>query len=921
MLFFDQLRLRLQTLFRRERSAQHLDDELQFHLDQQAAENIAGGMGPQDARDAASRTFGNRTLVTEDTRTTWGWIWLDHILKDVRFALRQLAKTPGFTATAILTLALGIGANAAIFTLVHAVLLKNLPVVDPNTLVRLGNTNECCVNSGTNGDSGNNSLFSTEAYVRLKKNLSEFDELAAIQAGYSYRPIVIRRDGSQENARSVMGEFVSGNYFRAFGLLPNTGRLFLDSDDRAGAPPTAVMSYELWQHHYGGDPSIVGSTFWINTKPVTLVGVAPKGFYGDRLTSTPPDFYLPIESMPSLANVPYVHDSNVKWLYIIGRIKPGIPVPGLQQKVSALVQQSLAETKTFADEQNKKLLPKTHVVLTPGGSGIQALQEEYASNLRLLMAVSGLVLLIACGNIANLLLVRGMRRKLEMSIRTALGAARSRIVRQLLTESILLAVLGGIAGLVVAYAGAQLLIALAFPSAQNVPIDARPSLLVLAFAFGLSLLTGCLFGVAPAWMAAKTEPADALRTGTRGSTSGTSLLQRGLVIAQAAISLLLIVGAGLFSQSLRKLQSSDLKLDSTNRYIIHINPQAAGYSQRQLEALYRTIDERFHALPGIQDVGLATYTPMEDNNWSTGIMIQGQPDPHNNASFVKASPEFFDSVGTRVLMGRGIGPQDTSTAPGVAVVNKTFVKNFFPAGTNPIGHHFGGDGPDSAGDFQIVGVVEDTVYVTPRWKDHRMFFVPMMQRAASDKDPIENDTALYAGAVVVRTQAPVANMEQLARQTLSEINPNLAVVKFQTFNQQIADQFNDDRLVARLTALFGGLALLLATIGLYGLTAYTVARRASEIGIRMALGANPAGVTAMVLRGALRQTLVGLLIGVPAALLCVRLVESQLYEIKGMDYTVLLIAILTLAAASALAGFLPARRAALTDPAHTLRTE
>jgi predicted permease len=921
MAWTQSLWLKLQTLFRRRRAVHELDDELQFHLEQQIAENIAAGMTPQEARYAAMKNFGNRTLLNEDARATWGWTWLDQFAQDLRFAFRQLAKTPGFTATAILTLALGIGANAAIFTLVHAVLLKNLPVTDPKTLIRLGRNNDCCVNSGTSDD-GDYSLFSTATYELLKSNVPEFEDLAAMQAGFTYRPVTVRHDGSQENARSVMGEFVSGNYFRTFGLRPQAGRLFLDSDDVPGAPPVAVMSYELWQHTYGGDPSIIGSTFWVNTKPVTLAGVAPQGFYGDRLTSTPPDFYLPIESMPSLASVPYVHDSNANWLYFIGRVKPGTSLPALQQRVSILVQQSLAETRAFAEEQNKKILPKVHVVLTPGGSGIRALQEEYASNLRLLMAVSGLVLLIACANIANLLLVRGMRRKLELSVRTALGAARSRIVRQLLTESVLLAILGGLAGIIVAYAGAQLLLALAFPGAQGVPIDARPSIPVLAFAFALSLLTGCLFGVAPAWLAAKTEPADALRSGTRGSTTGASLVQRGLVIAQAALSLMLLVGAGLFSQSLHKLQSMDLKLDPTNRYIIHINPQAAGYSQTQLEALYRIVEQRFHALPAVKNVGIATYTPMEDNNWGTGIQIQGQSETKGDgASFVKVSPEYFDSVGTKVIIGRPIGPQDTPTSHAVSVVNETFVKDYFPPGTNPIGHHFGGGGPDSAGDFEIVGVVEDTVYQSVRWKDHRMFFYPMMQRLASDKSPIEDDTSLYAGAVVIQTAAPASNMEQLTRQTLAEINPNLAVVKFQTFDQQIADRFNDDRLVTRLTSLFGALALLLATLGLYGLTAYTVARRTPEIGIRMALGAHPSGVVTMVMRGALSQTLVGLAIGIPAALICVRFIESQLYEIKTVNLTVLLVSVFTLAAASAIAGLIPARRAANTDPAQTLRTE
>ncbi|HEY6126773.1 MAG TPA: ABC transporter permease [Candidatus Acidoferrum sp.] len=912
--------LRLQTLVSREKFRGELDREMDFHLDEQIAENVTAGMNPEEARCAAIKSFGNRTLVKEETRDTWGWIWLEQITQDVRYAARQLRKTSGFTTTAILTLALGIGANAAIFSLVNAVLMKNLPVADPKTLLRIGDSNDCCVNQG-GPDDGNYALFSTEVYEQLKENLPEFADLAAMQAGFGFRPVIARRDKSRENARSVMGEFVSGNYFRTFGLQAIAGRLISDTDDVKGAPMVAVMSYEMWKRSYAGEASVIGSTFWINTKAVTIAGIAPAGFYGDRLSSAPPDFYFPIETMPELANVPYVHDPNSDWLYIIGRLKPGVQTGALQEKVSALVKNSLRQTKKFSSEQDKKFLAKVHVVLAPGGAGIQALQEQYASNLRMLMAVSGLVLLIACANIANLLLVRGMRRKVEMSVRTALGAARGRIVRQLLTESVLLAGLGGIAGLAVAFVGTRMLLTLAFPGAQSLPIQASPSAAVLAFACALSLLTGILFGLVPAWIAGQAEPADALRGGARMTTMQASLLQRGLVVLQAALSLVLLVGAGLFSQSLNKLQNTNLKLDSKNRYVVHINPQAAGYTQRQLEALYRTMEQRFHALPGVKSVGISSYTPMEDNNWSNSIQVQGQPDPHKRASVVRVNPEYFNSVGTHVVMGRGVGVQDTATAPAVAVVNETFVKNYFPAGSNPIGGHFGSPGPNSSGDFEIVGVVDDTVYTTARWRNHRMYFLPMMQRAPSDKDPIDQDTSLYAGAVVVETQGPMNNMEEMAQRTLSEINPNLAVVRFQTFEQQIAERFNDDRLVARLTALFGGLALLLATIGLYGVTAYTVARRASEIGIRMAMGAQRSGVIAMVMRRAMSQTALGLAIGIPAALLCARFIETQLFEVKAANAGVLVLSVVTLVAASSLAGLVPARRAASIDPAQTLRTD
>ena len=515
-----------------------------------------------------------------------------------------------------------------------------------------------------------------------------------------------------------------------------------------------------------------------------------------------------------------------------------------------------------------------------------------------------------------------MNRRAEMSIRTALGAARTRIVRQLLTESLVLAVISGLAGLIVAYAGTRMLLAMAFPGAQNVPIEASPSGVVLAFAFGLSLLTGVIFGVAPAWITANVNPADALRTGTRTTATGASLLQRGLVVLQAALSLVLLVGAGMFIRSLDKLQHIDLKLDSTNRYIVHINPQAAGYGASQLEPLYRTIEARFHAIPGVKNVGLSTYTPMEDNNWGEGIQIQGQPNIHAGASDVMVSPEYFDSVGTRVTMGRGVGIQDTPTAPIVAVVNDFFVKKFFKPGENPIGHHFGSPGPVSSSDFEIVGVVENTAYTDARWKDHTMYFVPLLQRPASRKSPIDKDESLYAGALVIQTDRPMDNMQSLARQTLAAINPNLTVVKFQTFDEQIADRFTQDRMIAQLMTLFSILALLLATLGLYGVTAYTVARRTSEIGIRMALGANRSSVVGMIMRGAMLQTAIGLcLIGIPVAWFCVRYIQSQLYETKGMDFTVLAIATLTLTAAAAAAGLIPAHRAASTNPSQALRTE
>jgi len=849
------------------------------------------------------------------------------LLQDLAYALRQLRKTPGFTAIVLLTLALGIGANSAIFTLINAILLHNLPVTDPKTLIRLGDQDQCCVNSGWN-DKGDYSLFATDTYYMFKKNLPEFEELAAMESGYAWRPLTLRRAESQTVAKSVVATFVSGNYFRTFGLSPAAGRLFIDSDDQKGAPITLVMTYDAWQQDYAGDPGIIGSSFYVNTKPATVIGVTPKGFYGDRIDTNPPKYFLPMNSMDGVAGAPYFTDPDTSWAYIIGRIKPGTSLPALQAKVSTLLKQLFAPLKTFTDQRAQKVLPRTHVVLTPGGGGIQNMQDNYKDHLKLLQWIAALVLLVACANIANLLLVRGMSRRAELSIRSALGAQRMRIVRQLLTESVLLSVMGGLVGLAVSYLGAHALLVLAFPDQHNMPITASPSPLVIIFAFALSLVTGVLFGLAPALLAARTQPAETLRSNARTTAHGASWVQRGLVVLQAALSLVLLVAAGLFAQSLSKAQNVDMKLDATNRYIAHINPQAAGYKNTEVEPLYQTIVDRFHAIPGVLKVGLSTYTPMEDNNWSSGVKVQGEQDINKGASWVKGTAEYFDSVGTRVVMGRGFTLQDTMNAPPVAVVNQEFVKQFFGK-KNPIGHRFGFSGPGQAGKdgaHEIVGVVEDTTYTSVYWKDHAMYFLPLTQRAgmANDPDPdnaIEKDLSTFAGALVIQTAHPVPGFEKTVADTLASINPNLTIVKFQTFQQQIDDKFIEERLIARLTTMFGLLALLLAAIGLYGVTAYTVVRRTPEIGIRMALGAARSRVIGGVMRAAMLQAVAGLAVGVPVAIFCVRYVKSQLYEITSVNVPVMAIAIGVLVLTAAIAGIIPARRAASIDPARALRIE
>lgn len=847
---------------------------------------------------------------------------MNQLMQDINFAVRQLRKSPGFTFTAILTLALGIGANAAIFTLVHAVLLQNLPISDPKTLIRVGDTDDCCVNGGT-PDANDYSLFSYDLYRHLRDNTPEFDQLAAMQSGTGYGSVTASSSQPGALPKALSREYVSGNYFQTLGIKPYAGRLLAPTDDVDGAPMAAVMSYQTWQRDYAADPNVVGSTFTLNTNPVTIIGITPPAFYGDRMTSTPPDFYLPMVMEPVMAPSSLLHKQELNWVYLLGRIKPGTQLAPLQAKMSGSLRGFLSQLALYKRADEQKNLAQSHVILTPGGIGIANMQQRYGKGLKFLMWTSALVLLIACANIANLVLVRGIARRAETSIRIALGAQRKRLIRQTLTESVVLSCIGGLAGLAVAYAGTKLLLAMAFPRATNLPIHGSPSPAVLAFAFALSLITGLIFGIAPAWITSHSDPAEALRGANRSTSDKSGWVQRSLVVLQAALSLILLVGAGLMAKSLNNLENQNFGVETENRIVIHINPDTAGYKTDQLEGLYRQIDENLRALPGVQKVALSLYTPLEGNNYGEGVYIQGRPEPGANArigaSWVRIGPEFFDIVGHHVLRGRGITEHDTATSVPVAVVNQAFVKKFFTNGEDPIGVHFGVSGVKSSGDFEIVGVVSDVKYNDVRNPTRAMYFRPLLQVQHTDS---ANDTGnLFAGAIMLQTKGPIDNLESQVRRSLASINPNLTVSRYDTFSGQIKGQFNQERLIARLTLMFSVLALVLSSVGLYGVAAYAVARRTSEIGIRMAMGAGRGNVVSMVLRETMLQAVVGLSIGVPLALLCVRFVQSQLYSVAGHDAGVLSLAIATLVASAFAAGFIPARRAASIDPVKALRTE
>lgn len=850
---------------------------------------------------------------------------MHQVLRDVNYALRQLRKSPGFALTAIVTLALGIGANTAIFTLVKGILLRSLPVAAPSQLYRIGDTDNCCVNGGFVSQNGDFDIYSYDLYRHLKNAAPEFEQLAAVQSG---QPMFTVRQGESQ-ARELHGEWVSGNYFSTLGLNAAAGRLMSEMDDRPGAAPVVVLNYRAWQNDFGGDAHVIGATVSIQARPFTVIGIAPAGFFGDRVSESPAQFWMP------LSTEPYVHgqqsaillhpDSN--WLYPIGRVRPGTDIAALQNKLTAALRQWLATRDVYTRNGGTALIAKQYVKIVPGGGGIQNLQQEAGTGLKMLMLLSTVVLLIACANIANLLLARSTARRADIAVRMAMGASRTMIIRQTLIESVLLSCLGGIAGLAVAYAGSRTILALAFPDAHDMPVSPSPSLQILGFAFLVSLATGVLFGLAPSWLSLQAQPADVLRGVNRATRDHSGLSQKALVILQAALAVVLVAGAILMTRSLANLERQNFGVATDNRFVLHFDPAGAGYSIERLPALYREVENRFSALPGVAHVSLALYSPLEGDNWGECVMVQGHPvpraDENCSSTWDHVSTQFLQSVGVPMVRGRDFNQQDTATSQPVAVVNETFVKRFLPH-EDPLGRHFGIDDPKYAGAFEIVGVFRDFKMNSPRDQVRPVYLRPLSQHYSAFTEDVfkgGEDQSMFASSILIDFASRQQNVSELLRRTLASVDPNLTVIDLRPFDAQVAGNFTQERLLARLTELFGALALVLAVIGLYGVMSYFVARRTSEIGIRMALGATRSSIIASVLRGVGLQIGLGLAIGIPAALLAGHLMASQLYGVGSYDPMALAGATLVLTVCAAFAGFLPARRAASIEPMQALRTE
>jgi predicted permease len=850
---------------------------------------------------------------------------METLRQDIAYALRQMRQSPVFTLTAMLTLALGIGATTAIFSLIHTVMLKSLPVVDPATLYRIGEGQDCCVEGSPQDNWG---MFSYPFYLRMKQSTPEFAELAAFQAGGS--EFSARRGENDRVAKPIRGEFITGNYFSTFGITAFSGRNIVPSDDTLTAAPVAMLSYRAWQQQYASDPKIVGSSMILDGHAVTIVGITPPGFFGETLRSDPPEVWLPMQQERIFRGTNSLLHTFPAWLRVIGRLKSGATPNALPSRMTSLIRVWLVDESGMPAAWMtgiKAGLSKQNVKVVPAGAGVGVMKADYADSLRILLTVCCLVLLIACANIANLLLARGTARRAQTAIRLALGANRRRLIRQSLTESIVLSVLGGAAGLAVAYMGVKAIVALAFHGAKYVPIDAAPSLPVLAFAFALSLLTGVLFGTAPAWLASRAEPAEALRGANRTTRDRSSISQKVLVIVQATLSVVLLAGAGLLTHSLDKLQHQDFGYEIDRRVTLSLTAPFSSYPQPKLDAMYRELQERLSDIPGVEHAALAQYTPLQDN-WGEIVIRQGHGMPNLNdqigSSWDHVNPGYLETLGQHILRGRSITEQDTATTQKIAVVNEAFVKRFFKPGEEPLGSHFGLDLPQYNNTFEIVGIVRNAKYNDPASTEQRpLFFVPLAQRVHYDAALMQtiDDMTHYIEGAVLQVHGSMEGLESQVRRVFSDVDPNLTLLDMQSLQAQVDSNFDQRRAVARMTGLFGVLALLLAAVGLYGVTAYTVERRTSEIGVRMALGADRMNVIRLVLRGAFMQILIGLLIGIPISIACSKLISAQLYQVKGWDPLVLGGSILALTVCAFFASIIPAQRAASINPVKALRTE
>jgi predicted permease len=901
---------RLRGLFLKRKLEQELEDEIRSHLDLQIEDNLQRGMSADEARYEALRKFGGVEQVKESYRDRRSLPIVDSTLQDLRYGLRMLRKHKGFTVVAVLSLALGIGANTAIFSLLDVVLLKSLPVEEPEKLVLFGKGE----NTGPTDGFPNKSwdLFSYPFYQEVRQHNEVFSDVAALLSVPMSPHGVINTNRSSDETEELNVQLVSGAYFSVLGVNASLGRAFTEADDQtSGGHPVAVISYAWWERRLGGNPAAVGKTITIGQTVYTIIGVAPKEFFGTTVGQAP-DLWAPLamEAQMPPANRDVRHNKLFQSLYLIARLKNGVSAEQASAAVNLLYKQFLQELAGAQPSAERlQAIQKASIELTPAGRGLSALRREFSLSLRILMAVVGVVLLIACANVANLLLARAAARQQESAVRIAIGAGRMRLIRQLLTESVLLASLGGMAGVVLAWWGSRLLVLMASTGSEALPLDVTPNVRILGFTLLSSLLSAVIFGTAPALRAARIEPSAALKGG-KGAAQATSQgrLGKTLVVAQVALSLLLLVGAGLFVRTLINLQNAPTGFNQQNVMLFRINTATTGYKGAQLAPLLREVEEKVKAVPGVQTASFSTFI-FNQGQWTSRVFTDApdQPDGQRSVRQNLVGPDYFTTMGIPLISGRGFGPQDTDKSQKVAVISEVMAQRFFP-NVSPLGKRFGTYGRP-LNEFEIVGVVKDAKYgtVTEQWRP--MVYYPHAQFP----QPLGNFVARFSG--------PSAAIVPQVRLAIQEVNRNLPIDEVVSLSEHIGRSLTQQKLVARLASFFGLLALLLACVGLYGILSYSVARRTNEIGIRLALGAQRRNVLWLVLREALVLVIVGVGIGLMASLAATRAAETLLYSLKPHDPLTIGLAVLVMLTVAAVAGYLPARRAARIDPLAALRHE
>jgi predicted permease len=878
---------------RRQNDADDLDCELRAHLDAEAEEQRQGSVSENEARYAAQRALGNIPIIKDDTRRAWGWIRLEQFFQDVRYGARMIRKSPVFTAVAVISLALGIGANIGIFSLMDAVLFRPLPVEKPTELEKF--------------DSG----YSYTMYRELRDANKVFSGLLARQI----TPVTLVTAGQPQRATA---ELVSGNYFSVLGIQPALGRFLTpDDDDAPMSHPVAVLSYAFWRDHFGADPGIAGRIIRINDYPFTVVGVAAASFSGVQPGSSP-DLWAPLMTQPRLfpGSAPVLDNSGYAWLNLMGRRAPGVnekqAIAGINVTFHQLVKDG------HHNLYRGKVPERENLHLLPGAAGFSRLAEDYGNTLYFLMAVVGLVLLIACVNIASLLLTRSAARRREIAVRLALGAGRLRLVRQLLTESISLAMIGGLLGVVFAQWSVALLIRflpattsvadLMVPLSINIQLNAR----VWGFALAVTIVTGVLFRLAPAIQATRPDVAGALKDEGTSLSAGPRRVDWGkaLVVSQVTLSLILLVGAGLFLRSVRNVTTLDAGVNTENVVQASMNPGLNGYSPAQLTSFYRQLQLRLQNLDGVESVASTAYPLLSGTYNGAGLVVPGRPAPadyHDTAIMMNfVGGDFFRATGTKLLRGRDFLPTDNSSQL-VIIITETAAKHFFP-GEEALGKKVRFGGHDGV---EIIGIAADAKYDSVREDTPRIAYLSF------DESP----WPVSERTVYLRTTGATRPLINSLRREVQTLDSSLPIYGVKTFAEQKLESLAPDRLLATLSTFFGGLALLLASIGLYGVMASNVQRRTREIGIRMSLGATRSSVLWMVMRSCLWLVAAGIAGGIALSLVLSKLLTSLLFGVPPRDPVAIVAAAVVLTIVAALAGYIPARRASRVDPIIALRYE